>query len=153
MTSQSILFDKGVCNRIMRQSTQGTFKKDWKYGRKIFLWASSLTALKTRWLLSFSQDFMVIEKSGIALDMARSSGAGVLLSEWRHAMLRCESLEWEHSSHTSFMPPTSPPTEQHTNTPSLLLHLQEHATPPWVILFLPRGLLVLFPKQGPTYFS
>lgn len=129
-----------------------TFKKD---QCNVFLWASSLTDIpgKTWWLLAFSPDCLITERSGIALDGARSSGAGVVLSEWCHTMLHCESLEGEHSSHTSFAPPASPPPGQHTN-PLLLLQLPGHPAPPRVILFLPRGLsmrCVFLSRIPPTF--
>lgn len=135
------------------QGTQCTFKKDqWN----VFLWASSLTDIpgKTWWLLAFSPDCVITERSGIALDGARSSGAGVVLSEWCHTMFHCESLEGEHSSHTSFTPPASPPTGQHTNTPFAPSTTRTPSTPTCRPLPSPGPVdEMCFPKQDPTYFS
>lgn len=41
----------------------------------------------------------------VALDLGRSSGAGILLSKWCHSMIHCDSLECEHFSPLLFTPP------------------------------------------------
>lgn len=85
------------------QSAQSTFKKGlWNE----LPWAIFLANIprKTWWVLSFSQDFVILEKFGVALDLDRPSGAGVLLSDWHptpctHTVLRTSGVRAPQSPH------------------------------------------------------
>lgn len=76
----------------MMQGSQGTFEGD---PGNAFLWAVSLTNIprKTWRQLSLRQSCVITEESGVALDLDRFSGAGILFSGWCYTVDCCEPLQ------------------------------------------------------------